>query len=537
NRLTSAVYAKPEDAIPVSGAYNESLMYDKNGNIKFLERFGGSDAPSITFKIDDLTYSYRNENSNQLMKVTENPAGNDNQGFKDNNKTGDDFDYDDNGNMILDKNKNITLITYNHLNLPKKITFGTGNSIEYIYNAAGQKLGKIINEGSLAVKTDYLGGYQYKDNVLEFFPTAEGYVKNTNGALSYVFQYKDHLGNIRLSYTKNAQNGLEIIDETHYYPFGLKHEGYVALQESNNKYKYNGKELQDELGLNFYDYGARNYDPAIGRWMNIDPLAEQSRRFSPYAYALNNPVFFIDPDGMKAQAGQHGSYYDWDEGGYRTADGKETTFESALASHANDDDSGISPFSTGDLFALASSHGVTDKMKAGQAFERATLDYLNLPSNEKKFGSSDRKIKTEGQYSNVIPDAVSDISVFSLFGEAINKDSHFHEVKAVTGWLNLESGSSPYQMLGLIDASANSTEGGVHGRSIVTLYTTSNTLISPALIKYANDKNVTLKWSVAYMNNGLLYFTPPTTLSYSAQRATVKFPIGLPQLQGVEIKF
>ena len=170
--------------------------------------------------------------------------------------SGDDYAYDANGNMTLDKNKNITAITYNHLNLPTKITFGTTETISYLYTATGQKVQKIVAETAKAtITTDYLGGYQYNNTVLQFFPTAEGYVKNTAGNYSYVFNYKDHLGNTRLSYGLVA-NVLTTFEENNYYPFGLKH-AENTTPVSDYKYKYNGKEYQDELGLNWYPATAR----------------------------------------------------------------------------------------------------------------------------------------------------------------------------------------------------------------------------------------------------------------------------------------
>ncbi|RXM50629.1 hypothetical protein BOQ64_17975 [Chryseobacterium sp. CH25] len=112
----------------------------------------------------------------------------------------------------------------------------------------------------------------------------------------YIYQYKDYLGNSRVSFAKNSTGVLEVTDTNNYYPFGLNHiSEFKGLLGGYLNYKYNGKELQ-ETGM--YDYGARMYMPDIGRWGVVDPLAEVSRRWNPYNYAYNNPIMFVDPDGM-----------------------------------------------------------------------------------------------------------------------------------------------------------------------------------------------------------------------------------------------
>ncbi|SDI06275.1 hypothetical protein SAMN04488062_12152, partial [Flavobacterium omnivorum] len=254
NRLSEALYKKGS----VVNAYDEKLTYDANGNIKTLLRYGSlNDATPVL--IDDLAYDYKSTASNQLMKVTDVKVNNGSfiNEFKDSaSNTVNDYDYDANGNMIKDNNKNITAITYNHLNLPTKITFSTKGSpyINYIYNSIGKKLQKTIHtynsttQTTTTVDTYYLDGFQYKRTFsssptsktiavtnLEFLPTAEGYIEPTGSSYKYVYQYKDHLGNIRVSYDKS----LTIQEENNYYPFGLKHAGYGnTISSTNGALKY-----------------------------------------------------------------------------------------------------------------------------------------------------------------------------------------------------------------------------------------------------------------------------------------------------------
>ncbi|MCB0840726.1 MAG: RHS repeat-associated core domain-containing protein, partial [Bacteroidetes bacterium] len=140
--------------------------------------------------------------------------------------------------------------------------------------------------------------------MLQFFAHEEGRVVNDGtGILMYQYNLTDHLGNVRLTYEDTDSSGTittatEVVQANDPYPFGMNMAGLTyPVGSPKNSYLYNGKELQDELGLNLYDYGARFYDPVIGRWNGVDALAEKYLPISPYVYVADNPLIFIDPSG------------------------------------------------------------------------------------------------------------------------------------------------------------------------------------------------------------------------------------------------
>ena len=285
NRLTGAAWNGN-----AAGGFSMTVNgYDLNGNIKGLSRYSNG------YLIDNLVYNYYSTYSNRLSSVVDN--ANSSIGFNDANYSGSyGYTYDSNGNMHIDLYKQVN-IDYNRLNLPEQVSSRVnGTTIQYTYDASGVKLKKATNSST----TDYLANFVYQDNVLDFIITDEGRVVRTAaGDYQYEYYLKDHLGNTRVRFKDN--NGVaEILEATDYYPFGMT----MAMQtsEGTNKYLYNGKELQDDnLGngtnLDWYDYGARMYDPALGRFHTQDAFAEKYYDFSPYQYGANNPICNIDVNG------------------------------------------------------------------------------------------------------------------------------------------------------------------------------------------------------------------------------------------------
>jgi RHS repeat-associated protein len=335
DRLTNAKYfdltitptggTTPSQSVTFSSdfKFNEQLTYDVRGNILSLKRnglrtgtftSGNQGYTAATYgSIDDLSYNYNNQN--QLLTVSD--ASLPDKGFTKSytNTSGAGYTYDDNGNLKKDANKDITNIEYNYLNLPQSINFGSGaytSNIQFIYDASGAKLRKIAsqyNRGTVTyqVITDYVGGVEYKGGVLQRFAHTEGsVVRNAVAGYDYEYVLRDHLGNARVTFSDANTDGIVtsayIKQTNHFYPFGLNMEGPWNGAKGDNKYQYNSKELNDDYGLNWNDYGTRFYDAAIARWVVVDPLSEKMRRHSPYNYAFDNPIRFVDPDGMQGKS-------------------------------------------------------------------------------------------------------------------------------------------------------------------------------------------------------------------------------------------
>ncbi len=262
------------------GHNDETAAYDPMGNITGLTRTGtGSNTGTFT-------YSY-NPYSNQLNTVS---------GLL---KT---YAYDGNGNATSDSTTK--QLTYNMLNLPLVFSKGGTTQATYFYGADGNKLRNVSTTKGV---WDYDNGIVYLNGKIDFLQTEEGKATLYADSLTYNYNYdlKDYLGNIRASYDNGGPGGtFRTIQENDYYPFGLSQLYYDNA--NGNRYLYNGKEQQLDL-TNQYDYGARFYDPEIARWTTIDPLAEISRRFSPYNYGENNPIRNVDPDGMTVVTNADGS--------------------------------------------------------------------------------------------------------------------------------------------------------------------------------------------------------------------------------------
>lgn len=278
-QLLAANYLEETDGVwhSMEKFAEKGMTYTPNGNISSLQR-----TDSDGTRLHDIIYNYADtKNGNAVSSVVMN------------GEFSDIYDYDVVGNMVYDGRRKVS-IEYNLLNLPQRI-FGDSGEVSYIYTASGQKLATRAN-GSLTFYCDpivYEGSESAVSKVL-YMQHPEGLALRVSDDWIYYYMLKDQVGSTQ---ALCRADGNRLISETttDYYPFGLSHE-YNDLHL--NRYLFSDKELQDQTingqMLNLYDFGARFYDPVLGRWLNVDPRLQL---MSPYGFAGNNPMCYIDKDG------------------------------------------------------------------------------------------------------------------------------------------------------------------------------------------------------------------------------------------------
>jgi len=316
NRLTTATYGEGSSIGDNAGRYTEKVTaYTANGAITALERYGRLDNGTFG-KVDDLTVTL---NGNKLKKVTDSaPALHYNGAFNFNDGADltTEYTYDNCGSLTSDANKGIAWIDYDLSGMPRRIQFTNASVTEYVYSPQGEKLRTVhrtavadlsVPIGSTleltaattlsADSTDYCGSFLLRNGSVDRYLFDSGYCQYPQNATpssqpSFHYYTRDHLGNNR---TVVSEDGL-LEQVTHYYPFGGIY-GDATYNAGLQPYKYNGKELDHTHGLDWYDYGARNYDAALAVWNGADKLAEKYYDVSLYAYCANNPVIYIDYNG------------------------------------------------------------------------------------------------------------------------------------------------------------------------------------------------------------------------------------------------
>ena len=288
DRMLNATYGETASISTNANRFSENVTgYDKNGNIKSLQRYGQTGASAYGL-IDNLTYTLTGNQLSRVDDAVSTAAYGTNTAFVNGASAAGEYAYDANGNLTKDLNKGITDIQYNVLNLPSTVSFSDGSTITYTYGADGTKLRTVHKIGSTTTTTDYCGNVIYENGTQKLLLTEEGYI-NLTGTQQYHYYLKDHQGNNRVVINQSGT-----VEETnHYYPFG----GVFGTTGNTQPYKYNGKEFDTKKGLNWYDYGARHYDAALGRFTTNDRFAEKYYSMSPYQYGANNPVNNIDVNG------------------------------------------------------------------------------------------------------------------------------------------------------------------------------------------------------------------------------------------------
>ena len=322
-RLVSADYGEYGDHVV---GYGTSYSYDNMGNLLSLSREGDMTS-SLKGIVDNLSMTY---DGNRLASVSDSaqaPSVTGSADFRDGVSEVVEYTYDRNGNMTSDLNRKVSLISYNRQNRPARMRHAGGTET-FTYLPDGTKRGRtVLGKDRSLSRTEYRGNLVCADDTLKYILFDGGLIAMDGASPEYLFFLRDHLGSVRVV----ARPDGKAVQVNHYYPYGMAFAGgrmsgnaeahpvegeggnvidgdleigggtggmELARPGASQPYRFLGNELYTDSHLGFYDFSARMYDPALGRFLSVDPMAEGYRHLSPYAYCAGNPVVYADKDGQ-----------------------------------------------------------------------------------------------------------------------------------------------------------------------------------------------------------------------------------------------